>query len=154
MASKKLLNYSTKVSASVTIAQIMDILVKHGADNINILYDQETRQPRGVAWRLTTFQGSLAYALPCRIEAVYEILTQQRVQVANANTRYDQAVRVTWRILKDWVEAQMALLETGMVDMEEIFLPYMLTGVGDQQQTVYQALQAGAGLPALRAPSQ
>ena len=33
----------------------------------------------------------------------------------------------------------MALLETGMVTMDEIFLPYMLTG----GQGLYQALAAG-----------
>ena len=33
----------------------------------------------------------------------------------------------------------MALLETGMVTMDEIFLPYMLSG----RQTLYQALAAG-----------
>ena len=47
----------------------------------------------------------------------------------------------------------MALLETNMVEMEEIFPPYMLSG----EQTLYQALQAnqfralpsGAGAPEL-----
>ena len=33
----------------------------------------------------------------------------------------------------------MALLETGMVTMDEIFLPYMLSG----GQTFYQAMVAG-----------
>ena len=66
--SKKLLTYSTRVSASVTIGQIMDIMAKNGADNITILYDPDTPQ------------GRLSYALPCRIQSVYDILTQQRVQ--------------------------------------------------------------------------
>ena len=43
-------------------------------------------------------------------------------------SRRQQAIRTSWRTLKDWVEAQMALLETGMVTMDEIFLPYMLSG--------------------------
>ena len=50
-----------------------------------------------------------------------------------------QEVIWTWRILNDRVEDQMALLETGMVTMNEIFLPYMLSG----GQTLYQALVAG-----------
>ena len=58
--------------------------------------------------------------------------------IANPAGRRDQARRTAWRILKDWVQAQMALLETNMVDMEEIFLPYMLSG----EQPLYQALQA------------
>jgi hypothetical protein len=30
----------------------------------------------------------------------------------------------------DWVQAQMALLEIGMANMEEVFLPYMLDSQG------------------------
>ena len=59
--------------------------------------------------------------------------------VTAPESRRQQAVRASWRILKDWVEAQMALLETGMVTMDEIFLPYMLFG----GQSLYQALTAG-----------
>ena len=72
--------------------------------------------------------------------------------ITNPTGRQDQARRTAWRILKDWIQAQMALLETNMVEMEEIFPPYMLSG----EQTLYQALQAnqfralpsGAGEPA------
>ncbi len=35
-----------------------------------------------------------------------------------------QSVRTAWRIVKDWVEAQMALVETKMVSTQEVFLPY------------------------------
>jgi hypothetical protein len=45
---------------------------------------------------------------------------------------------VAWRIIKDWVEAQMAILESQMVQMEEIFLPYM---VNRQGQTFFEAYQ-------------
>lgn len=37
-----------------------------------------------------------------------------------------QAVRTAWRIVKDWVEAQMALQETQMVTTAQVFLPYMI----------------------------
>lgn len=41
-------------------------------------------------------------------------------------------------ILKDWVEAQMALLDIEMVRFEEIFLPYIETSNG---QTIFQKLE-------------
>jgi hypothetical protein len=37
-----------------------------------------------------------------------------------------QAVRTAWRIVKDWVEAQMALVETQMVTTQQVFLPYAI----------------------------
>ncbi|GAI38310.1 unnamed protein product, partial [marine sediment metagenome] len=42
-----------------------------------------------------------------------------------------------WRNIFHWVSAQLALLETEMVRMEEIFLPYVITGSG---QTIYQVM--------------
>ena len=51
----------------------------------------------------------------------------------------EQAERVAWRILKDWVEAQMALLDIEMVRFEEIFLPYIETTSG---QTIYERLES------------
>jgi len=47
-------------------------------------------------------------------------------------------MRVSWRILKDWVEAQMALVETHMVTLEQVFLPYAVT---DDGQTIYDRLR-------------
>ena len=50
---------------------------------------------------------------------------------------HQQAVRIAWRIVKDWVRAQMAILETEMVKMEQIFLPYMIT---NNNQTLYESM--------------
>ena len=50
----------------------------------------------------------------------------------------EQAERVALRILKDWVETQMALLDIEMVRFEEIFLPYIETSSG---QTIYERLE-------------
>ena len=82
---------------------------------------------------------ALAYALPCNIDQVYARLTEDKVLPRDFDARRQQAVRVELRIIKDWVESQLALLATGMVEMEEIFLPYMLSG----DRTLYQALMAG-----------
>ncbi|MCY4364743.1 MAG: hypothetical protein OXE17_00720 [Chloroflexi bacterium] len=59
--------------------------------------------------------------------------------VTSPESRRRQGIRTSWRILNDRVEDHTALLETGMVTMGEIFLPYMLSG----GQILYQALVAG-----------
>lgn len=45
------------------------------------------------------------------------------------------ARRVAWRILKDWIEAQAAIIEAGMATFDDVLLPYMLAPGG---QTVYE----------------
>ena len=134
-----LLNYTTKVNAQKTVTEVMGLLVAKGTDEISIVYD-DNQQPAGLKWSvLSPRLGRVAFALPCNTDAVFVKLTEQKVMVTAPESRRQQAIRTSWRILKDWVEAQMALLETGMVTMDEIFLPYMLSG----GQTFYQALVAG-----------
>jgi hypothetical protein len=70
--------------------------------------------------------------LPARVEKAQAVLKQQWEEGLISHKRgkentygYDQAYRVAWRNILDWVQAQMALLEIGMAKMEEVFLPYM-----------------------------
>ena len=51
-----------------------------------------------------------------------------------------QAERTAWRNVRDWVLAQMAIIEAGMVDIQEVFLPYMTNSQG---QTLYQLYAQG-----------
>lgn len=133
-----LLNYTTTISVEKTAAQIVAILAGHGATNVMMTYDNG--QVVGIAWRIDRQPNPMSFQLPVNITAVYGVLTKQRILMSDADKRCKQAARTGWRILKDWVEAQMALLETEMVQFEEIFLPYMLSG----DQTLYQVLAAQA----------
>ena len=136
-----LLNYSTRVEAHRTVSEIAAILVRHGASRIMQEYDGSGNIV-ALKWSLAGRFGTLGYAMPVNYEAVYEVLTDEgRIFKGDAERRKAQARRVAWRILKDWIEAQIALLESGMVEMEEIFLPYMLAG--DSDRTLYNALVAG-----------
>ena len=58
-----------------------------------------------------------------------------RVQVWRRDIRGLHARRVGWRILKDWIEAQMALLETEMVEFDQVFLAYMVI---NKTQNLYE----------------
>lgn len=132
----RLLNYTTKVPPDRTASEIISMLAGKGATQIMMDFG-ENAQPVGLKWRVETAKGSLAFGLPIRTEAVFDVLTKQRVLPSNPDARRQQAERTAWRIVKEWIAAQMALIETEMVVMEEVFLPYMLT---DDQTTLYQAM--------------
>lgn len=114
----------------------MSMLAAKGATQIMMDFS-ENAQPIALKWRVETSKGSLAFGLPIRAEAVFDVLTKQRVLPSNPDARREQAERTAWRIVKEWIGAQMALIETEMVVMEEVFLPYMLT---EDQTTLYQAM--------------
>lgn len=136
-----LLNYTTKVDVYTTIGAIQGCLVKHGARKIMQDYDNEGK-PQALCFSIDTKFGMRGIKLPANVDAVHKVLTKQKVKCDR-----EQAERVAWRILKDWVEAQMAILESEMVQMDEIFLPYMIAKDNRTAYELYTNNQLLIGAP-------
>lgn len=127
-------NYTTKVPAAQSVAEIVGALAAHGA--VKIQQDYEAGRPISIAFMIETPAGPRGFRLPSSTDRVAAVLAQQKVRVDDA-----QAERIAWRILRDWVMAQMAILETEMVAMDQIMLPYMLDGQGRTAYELYQSRQ-------------
>lgn len=133
-----LLNYSTTVDAYKTVAEIEQMLVRHGAKSIMKSYEGE--DVTSLSFLIDTGNGNIPVKLPVRLDDVLQVLTEQKKAHPKANIKAtrEQANRVAWRILKDWIEVQMALLDMKMVKFEEIFLSYIETADG---KTIYEKLE-------------
>lgn len=133
-----ILNYTTTVDAFKTVSEIEYILMKHKAKSIMKNYDGESIT--GLSFLIDTGVQQVPVRLPVKVEECLEVLIKEKRKSPGSKIKAtrEQAERVAWRILKDWVEAQMALLDIEMVRFEEIFLPYIETTNG---QTVYQRLE-------------
>lgn len=126
-------NYTTTISVNKTIEEIQGILSKHGATAIMTEYDNGN--VTGLSFKIMTPRGELGIRLPSNTDRVLQVLKNQRKNNNQVRDTFDQANKVAWRIIKDWIDAQMAILETEMVEMEQIFLPYVLNNKG---KTLYQ----------------
>jgi len=127
-------NYTTSVSAIKTVGEIQGILVAHGAKSILMNYaDDGTVE--SLSFIIKTPYGDMPIRLPVDANAVLRVMEEQRVP--RRYLTYEQAVKVAWRIVRDWVRAQMAILETEMVKIEQIFLPYLVV---DEDKTLYEAM--------------
>jgi hypothetical protein len=88
----------------------------------------------------------LPYRLPARIEPVLQAMKNDRKTPRNL-CNIDQARRVAWRQLLRWIEAQLALVGVGMVDVKEIFMPYLIVSgktfyeISEQQQFMIEHKQ-------------
>jgi hypothetical protein len=78
-----------------------------------------------IAFSLTTTTGPRVFVLPVSVPAVHKLLANQRAKNSRVDARPEQPERVAWRILKDWVEAQLALIEADMATMDQVMLTYM-----------------------------
>jgi hypothetical protein len=48
--------------------------------------------------------------------------------LGNSFLTAEHAESVSWRIVKDWIEAQLAIVEAGQAEMAQVFLPYAIRG--------------------------
>lgn len=121
-----LLNYTTTVSADRTIAEIHKTLVQAGARSIATDYD-ENRQPASIVFLVKTPIGERAFRLPVNADGVLKVMVKEwkRGQTRRGEPTREQAIRVSWRILQDWAVAQLAIIESGMVTLDQVMLPYM-----------------------------
>lgn len=128
-----LLNYTTTVDAVRTASEMQGILAKAGARQIMLEYGAGGR-PLGVAFSIETPHGMRQYVLPVSTVKVAQVMKAYGSGVPPRYQNDPQAERVAWRILKDWLEAQLALISTEMVSLDQVMLPYMSAGGG---RTVY-----------------
>ena len=76
--------------------------------------------------------------MPNNTEKVLMVLKKQKRNNKQIKDSKEQALRVGWRNIKDWIDAQMALIETEMATIDEVFLPYILNKNG---QTLYESIK-------------
>jgi len=135
--SKPLFTYTTQIDPLKTISEIQEELSGHGAKSVKI--DYENGVITALSFLVDTPGGERAIKLPCNHQPVLKVLKRQYQEgkIAPKFVDEDQAYRVAWRIVLYWVKAQMAILETEMVQMEQIFLPYMTVEDG---KTVYEKM--------------
>jgi hypothetical protein len=124
-----ILNYTTQIAASKTVGEIQAMLGKAGATRL--MLDLEAGEPVALIFELQ----HRPFRLPCRHDEVFKVIKSDYSIPAKLRTP-EQARRVAWRIIKDWTAAQLALIETGMVAAEEVFLPYQI--VTQSGETVYE----------------
>ena len=134
-------NYRSEVEAYQSLGEIQGALAKAGARQIMVEYDT-AGNPAGLRFAVMAGDRALAFMLPANVAGVQKVLERQHVKSTD-----EQAQRTAWRNLRDWVLAQLALIESGMAQVDEAFFPYLTDG----KKTIYELYRAGAlELPAYR----
>lgn len=133
-----LLNYTTKISTDKTVGEIQKMLARAGARAILSEYDNDG-SISSVSFKMLVNDSEIGFRLPIKPSRVLAVLRTQRGVEPRYKTE-EHARRVAWRIVKDWVEAQLAIIETKMVKADQVFLPYAITPNGE---TLYETIMNG-----------
>lgn len=133
-----ILNYTTQIDVYKTVAEIERILSEHGV--MSIMKQYEDGQVVSLSFLIDDGEKKIPVRMPIRVDECLKVMQKQKKEHPKMQIKAtkEQASKVVWRIMKDWIEVQMALLEINMVRFEEIFLPYIETTDG---KTIYEKLE-------------
>lgn len=138
---KPIKNYTSSISSSRSITFIESQLIKHGAHQILKTYDSDGRVA-SLCFMIKIEGRDMPFKLPARVEECEKVLRANLTSRARPETRRkipEQAERTAWKILSDWVEAQMALIQLSQVEILEVFLPYVFDSTKDM--TFFETLK-------------
>jgi len=134
---KTLFMETTNIDPSQTVGEIQKIIGQYGASAIRT--DYEGGEVVAVSFTIKINNDHIPFRLPCRWEAIFEHLKLKRKRKPYKRNDTAQAKRVAWRQILRWVEAQLALTETNMVKLHEVFMPYLLM---DKGQTIFEKFES------------
>ncbi len=126
-------NYTSTVDCYTSLGEIQSALAKAGASKIMIDYDGG--RPIAVTFAMNTAQGLSGFLLPACFEGTERVFKKQKLKLDPT-----QIERTAWRNVRDWVLAQIALVESADIQVDQVFMPYLTDGKGT---TLYQLYESG-----------
>lgn len=137
-------NYTSSVSADITLARIERMLVDAGATGIAKEY--KAGKVVSLVFQMSYDPDKLPMTvkLPANVEACLKVFWKDHCDSRSLRSRkteadfMDQAERTAWKLQQDWVEVQVSLIKLNQQSRIQAFLPYVWNG----EQTFYERLQS------------
>jgi hypothetical protein len=136
---KTIKNYTSAVPVERTIASIEQELVKIGVTQIVKSYDSEGL-PMGIIFSIQIpTVGFFNFKIPARVEAAHDLLkTIPMYKKKNKEWLKAQSRRTAWKIVLEWVAAQVAMVQLNNIDAMQMFLQFSYNP--KTQETLYDRI--------------
>ena len=132
---KKVKNYTTEILAHETIAEVQQMLAMAGATGIAMDYDGQGKI-KSLFFKLKVENKEMPFKLPAKPAEVYEILFAKMTgQKRYKALRKQKSLNIAWRIVRDWLESQLTLIQLKQAEAGEVFFAYLLV---DAKRTLYE----------------
>jgi hypothetical protein len=140
VTTKTLFMETTKIDANKTAGEVAECLAMAGATRV--MNDYKSGVVTALTFAIRVGDVEIPFRLPINPTPIFGIIQKRRpasTRNKKAPADLEQSIRVAWRQILRWVQAQLALIETGMVKTQEVFLPYVCNLNGE---TFYQQIEA------------
>jgi hypothetical protein len=135
-------NKTSEVSVSRSISIISQRLIEAGAMSISQDYGED-KKIKALFFTMLVNGSTTLFRLPVKVNELFEIM-KKNCKTKTYHRGYEgvierlkaQAERTAWKIIVDWVEVQLTMIQTEQANPFEIFLPYAYNQV--QGKTFYE----------------
>jgi hypothetical protein len=147
-------NYTSEVPIHQTVHRIEQVLIRCGVSGIAKEYEGVNGVIAALMFKLETPSGPIPIRLPVDVKKALDALwldyadgdklspDGNTIQYSSRKKKrksdfVQQAERTAWKIMQDWIEVQLSMIQMRQAEPLQVFLPY----VHDGQTTFYQRLQ-------------
>ena len=119
-------NYTSTVPASTSMSRIMKSLVEAGATDISMKYTDQICT--AITFRMVIAgQVPMFFQLPAKIDPCFKVLYAEvkRPQPDTKKRIREQAERTAWKIVSDWVDIQLSMIQLEQAEPLQVFLPFV-----------------------------
>lgn len=126
-------NYTSSVPAETTIAQIESKLAASGVSGIQKLYGP-TGKVTSIVFKIELADKSYVVRVPANVQKCFDALWRQyckrtsRPRDTTKPVLMAQAHRTAWKIVQEWIEIQLSMIEMEQAEFLEVFMPYLWDG--------------------------
>lgn len=127
----KLKNYTTTIPAFKSISEIQEFLIAFGTQNI--IMDNEDSKIKAIKFTYRIGDMILPFIIPANVDNTVEVLWKEYLKHRTRQARKtkedfrEEAERISWRIARDWVHAQLSILTIQAADFIDVFAGYLVT---------------------------
>jgi hypothetical protein len=151
-------NYTSDVPVHQTIYRIEQVLIKCGVQGITKEYGggMQVAEVTAVTFHIPMEGRELTVRLPADVDRALEALwldyaDGEKLTDDGARLQWskkkkvradfvEQAKRTAWKIIQDWVEVQMSMIQLKQAETLQVFLPYVYDR--SLKSTVYDRVKA------------
>ncbi len=139
-------NYLSTVPVEQSLTIIRKALASHKAKRITFEQDAEGLEI-GIQFEIQIGKETFTFRLPVRFDGVKPLVEKAWREMGKPlkpDALEAQARITAWANIRDWVLAQMALIDASQVQLAEVFFPYTLSG----EHTYFEEFAQRLALPA------
>ncbi|RLI55299.1 MAG: hypothetical protein DRP09_10255 [Candidatus Thorarchaeota archaeon] len=133
-------NYTSSVPAKTSIAHIENKLAAYGALSISKWFNDDG-SVAGLSFVINNNGIAMSFKIPAKVDRVEKRFLANRSRPPRNKEEMSrlkaQAARTAWKIMSDWIDIQLSLIDVDQVDATEVFLPYVFDG----NSTFYEHLK-------------